>query len=172
MISYTLYPEVMADIMAAEVLRALTWTLANARRYGGDPSRLAVAGHSAGGHLGALAVIMLARLRQEELEQQQRARAEGRGNDAAAGEGAGGRGAAAWRLGPVLGLPRVQLFVGMSGVSHVARHHEYEASRWGPWRGWECVLVTLQGRLSMCARCMAEADDRPVRSRKCSTRAC
>ncbi|KAI8473362.1 MAG: Alpha/Beta hydrolase protein [Monoraphidium minutum] len=139
-ISYTLYPEAMADVMAAEALRALMWTLSHARAFGGDPSRLAVAGHSAGGHLGALAVMMLSALRRDELEERRRggggsaltpaAEPGARQQAAGGGWGAGG-GDPLWAPGPALCLPRVALFVGMSGVYHVARHHEYEASRCG-----------------------------------------
>jgi acetyl esterase/lipase len=42
---------------AEDVSAAIAWLLANAARYGGDPRRLFVAGHSAGGHLAALVAI-------------------------------------------------------------------------------------------------------------------
>jgi acetyl esterase/lipase len=118
-ISYTLYPEAMADVMAAETLRALMWTLTHARRYGGDPSRLAVAGHSAGAHLGSLALVMLAQLRRQEAEEARQVGRGGgasrRGGGAAAEDGGGGGedGGAPWHPGPALALPRVQLFIGM-----------------------------------------------------------
>jgi hypothetical protein len=137
-ISYTLYPEAMADVMAAETLRALIWTLTHVGTYGGDPSRVAVLGHSAGGHLGALALLMLAQLRADEEAAAAAAaaeRASGRRGRAATSSGGSQQAAvavgegAAWAPGAVGGLPRVALFVGMSGVYHVARHHEYEMSR-------------------------------------------
>jgi arylformamidase len=37
--------------MAAQVRRAVAWVYRNARRFGGDPARLYVSGHSSGGHL-------------------------------------------------------------------------------------------------------------------------
>lgn len=137
MVSYTLYPETTADVMAAEVLRALQWSLGNAAAFGGDPARLAVVGHSAGAHLAALALMLLARLREREAEGPAAAAAtmaaaavaahtSGAG---AAGGTSGGGGAGVWQPGPVRPLARPQLFVGMSGVYNVARHHEYEMHR-------------------------------------------
>ena len=38
--SYSLYPEVLAPQQAAEVAQALNWTLDNAARLGGDPAEV------------------------------------------------------------------------------------------------------------------------------------
>jgi len=43
--------------MVDEVAAAVSWTLENIDAYGGDPGRVVVAGHSAGGHLAGLAVM-------------------------------------------------------------------------------------------------------------------
>ncbi|MGC9360517.1 MAG: alpha/beta hydrolase [Anaerolineae bacterium] len=51
---YTLYPDATYDQMADEVAAAVAWTLEHAADYGGDPERVYLAGHSAGGHLAAL----------------------------------------------------------------------------------------------------------------------
>jgi arylformamidase len=40
--------------IALQMVRALAWTYRHAARYGGDPGRIVVAGHSAGAHLAAL----------------------------------------------------------------------------------------------------------------------
>ena len=37
-----------------QMVRALAWTWRHVSEYGGDPSRITVAGHSAGGHLAAM----------------------------------------------------------------------------------------------------------------------
>lgn len=55
-INYDLAPKVSIPTMVQQVRRALAWLGANGRQYGVDVSRLAVAGHSAGGHLASLAV--------------------------------------------------------------------------------------------------------------------
>lgn len=55
-IEYTLAPQNRMDGIVAEVRQALAWLRANLARLGGDPARLFVAGHSAGGHLTAMAI--------------------------------------------------------------------------------------------------------------------
>lgn len=53
-IGYRLCPEVTVAEVAADVGAALRWIHAHGGELGGDPGRLFVAGHSAGGHLAAL----------------------------------------------------------------------------------------------------------------------
>jgi arylformamidase len=50
-------PRARLPEMAAQVRRGLTWVSANARRFGGDPGRVHVAGHSSGAHLAAVALL-------------------------------------------------------------------------------------------------------------------
>jgi arylformamidase len=40
-----------------DAVAALAWVAAHAHRYGGDPHRITVAGHSSGGHLAAMAAL-------------------------------------------------------------------------------------------------------------------
>jgi len=54
---YTLHPQADYEQMTHDVAAALSWTLENIDRYRGDPKRVIVAGHSAGGHLATLAVM-------------------------------------------------------------------------------------------------------------------
>ena len=54
---YTLSPEVTYDTQAKQIAEAIKWTKANISDYGGDPNNIFVNGHSAGGHLAALAVM-------------------------------------------------------------------------------------------------------------------
>lgn len=49
--NYDLCPSVGVEDIAMQMAAAVAWTWRHARDFGGDPSRMALAGHSAGGHL-------------------------------------------------------------------------------------------------------------------------
>ncbi|MBP6899663.1 MAG: alpha/beta hydrolase [Burkholderiaceae bacterium] len=51
---YALCPAVDIATIALQTTRALDWVWRHARQFGGDPSRIVVVGHSAGGHLAAM----------------------------------------------------------------------------------------------------------------------
>lgn len=53
--SYRLVPETTIDGVVDDVMTGLRWTEEHALDYGGDPARIFMMGHSAGGHLTALA---------------------------------------------------------------------------------------------------------------------
>lgn len=55
-INYALCPRVTIDEIVRQTRAALAWTLRNIQQYGGDPARVAIGGHSAGGHLTAMAL--------------------------------------------------------------------------------------------------------------------
>lgn len=52
--NYALCPSVGIETIALQLTHALAWVFRNAGRHGGDPKRIVVAGHSAGGHLAAM----------------------------------------------------------------------------------------------------------------------
>jgi arylformamidase len=52
--NYALCPAVRIQDIALQLVQALAWVYRHAADYGADPSRLVVAGHSAGGHLAAM----------------------------------------------------------------------------------------------------------------------
>jgi acetyl esterase/lipase len=54
LINYRLSPHVKHPEHARDVARAFAWTCRNIARYGGDPARIILAGHSAGAHLACL----------------------------------------------------------------------------------------------------------------------
>lgn len=56
LIEYTLAPAARLDQIVAEVRSAVAWVIEHAAEHGGDPRRVFVAGHSAGGHLTAAAM--------------------------------------------------------------------------------------------------------------------
>lgn len=52
--NYSLCPAVSIEQIALQMTRALAWVVAHIAEFGGDPSRIALAGHSAGAHLAAM----------------------------------------------------------------------------------------------------------------------
>jgi arylformamidase len=52
-VEYDLMPGVRMDTLVRQCRAAVAWAIANAASFGGDPTRVWVAGHSAGGHLTA-----------------------------------------------------------------------------------------------------------------------
>lgn len=54
--NYALAPRVSVEHLTLQVMRAIEWTWRHAVEHGGDPARIVVAGHSAGGHLAAMAL--------------------------------------------------------------------------------------------------------------------
>jgi acetyl esterase/lipase len=67
-INYRLSPLVKHPEHAKDVARAFAWTVKNIDRYGGDPDRVFLLGHSAGGHLAALVATDESYLASEELK--------------------------------------------------------------------------------------------------------
>jgi arylformamidase len=52
--NYSLCPKVSIEHITWQMVRALQWVWEHAAQHGGDPRRIVVAGHSAGGHLAAM----------------------------------------------------------------------------------------------------------------------
>lgn len=52
--NYTLCPAATIEEITLQMVRAVAWTAREIAAYGGDPRRIVVAGHSAGGHLAAM----------------------------------------------------------------------------------------------------------------------
>ena len=56
LVEYTLAPAARLDAIVAEIRASVAWVIEHAKEHGGDPRRVYVTGHSAGGHLTAMAM--------------------------------------------------------------------------------------------------------------------
>ena len=56
-IDYPKSPEAKYDEMATDAAKAVKWVKENIKQYGGDPDKIFVSGHSAGGHLASLITV-------------------------------------------------------------------------------------------------------------------
>ena len=54
---YPLSPKANYDAMTKQIAAVIQWTKKNISQYNGNPNQIFITGHSAGGHLGALAVM-------------------------------------------------------------------------------------------------------------------
>ncbi len=57
--NYSLCPAVTVSDIVLQLVKAVAWVYKNIDKYGGDPKRITVAGHSAGGHLVAMLLSCL-----------------------------------------------------------------------------------------------------------------
>ena len=56
-VNYALAPSVTVREIVRQVRSAIAWSAKNAGTHGGDPGRITISGHSAGGHLTAMALL-------------------------------------------------------------------------------------------------------------------
>ena len=60
-INYRLSPDVNYESMIEDCSAAIDWTQDHIGPFGGDPKKITIAGHSAGGHLAAMVALMKSR---------------------------------------------------------------------------------------------------------------
>ena len=56
LVEYTLAPDIHMDGIVEQIRASINWTIENIANYGGEPNRVFIGGHSAGGHLTAMAM--------------------------------------------------------------------------------------------------------------------
>jgi arylformamidase len=56
-LNYALCPNVTVSDITLQMVKAVAWVWRNIHRFGGDPSRITLMGHSAGGHLVTLLLV-------------------------------------------------------------------------------------------------------------------
>jgi arylformamidase len=56
LVEYDLCPQVTVTEIVRQTRASIAWTYKNITRYGGDPAKIFISGHSAGGHLTAMAL--------------------------------------------------------------------------------------------------------------------
>ena len=67
-VNYRLSPGVSHPAHVQDVAKAIAWTYKNARKYGGNPEKIYLMGHSSGAHLAALVAVDGMRLEAEGLK--------------------------------------------------------------------------------------------------------
>ena len=67
-VGYRLHPKVKAEVAVEDATAAVAWTMKNIQQYHGDPKKIFVSGHSAGGYLTLMTVMDKKRLKKYGLD--------------------------------------------------------------------------------------------------------
>lgn len=67
-VNYRLHPKVKAPVYIEDAAAAVAWTFKNISKYGGDPTKIAVSGSSAGGYLTLMVGLDQTYLKTHEIE--------------------------------------------------------------------------------------------------------
>jgi acetyl esterase/lipase len=107
--NYTLYPNGKIDLMISDIKRSLVWTKRYINKFGGDPNKIHLMGHSAGAHLASLVTVRDAIIKFQTTEGQECLKLED--------------------IDPELELPKIHGLILLSGVFDISRHFIWESNR-------------------------------------------
>jgi len=110
--NYTLYPNGKIDLMISDIKRSLVWTKRYINKFGGDPNKIHLMGHSAGAHLASLVTVRDAIIKSQtnsNLAVREITNLED--------------------IDPELELPKLHGLILLSGVFDISRHFIWESNR-------------------------------------------
>jgi len=107
--NYTLYPNGKIDLMISDIKRSLVWTKRYINKFGGDPNKIHLMGHSAGAHLASLVTVRDAIIKFQTTEGRESLNLED--------------------IDPELELPKIHGLILLSGVFDISRHFIWESNR-------------------------------------------
>ncbi|CAB4426831.1 unnamed protein product [Rhizophagus irregularis] len=110
--NYTLYPNAKIDLIISDIKRSLVWTKRYINKFGGDPNKIHLMGHSAGAHLASLVTIRDAIIKSQT------------NSNLAAREFTNLE-----DIDPELELPKIHGLILLSGVFDISRHFVWESNR-------------------------------------------
>lgn len=121
--NYSLSPKGTVTEMVEDTLHSILWTIQNIQRFGGDPKRILLCGHSAGAHLFALTLIESERYALNSTKKE--------GDDLSPFHCLFSTAHEQYGSVPSHQLIRnhISCFVSLSGVFDINHHFEHEASR-------------------------------------------
>ncbi|CAG8818295.1 32146_t:CDS:10, partial [Gigaspora margarita] len=64
----TLYPKAKVDVMLSDIKRTLVWTKRFISKFGGDPNKIYIMGHSSGAHLASLVTVRDSIIKSQTME--------------------------------------------------------------------------------------------------------
>ncbi|CAG8602163.1 18353_t:CDS:10, partial [Gigaspora rosea] len=105
----TLYPKAKVDVMLSDIKRTLVWTKRFISKFGGDPNKIYIMGHSSGAHLASLVTVRDSIIKSQTME----GRVSSNLSD----------------IDPELELPKIAGLILMAGIYDIGRHYLWETKR-------------------------------------------
>ena len=126
--NYRVWPHADAEGQAADVAAVLRWTAENAKRFGGDPDRIVLMGHSSGAHISSLCMLRALQSQSQSQSQTDSDAASPSSSSSSATAAASATASPAACAG-TWAIPRLHGFIGLAGVYDISDHYEFESAR-------------------------------------------